>query len=64
MDGGAEARVKLECTHEAALKGVGLDELKKWKAEQDNERGVEWPKDKTSGVVRQSGEIGGEQPKS
>lgn len=63
-DDAAIPRVKLENTHEAALKSVGLDELKKWKAEQDNERGVEWTKDKRSGVVKESQEIGGKEPRA
>ncbi|KAJ4374860.1 hypothetical protein N0V83_001938 [Neocucurbitaria cava] len=32
-------RVKLESTHEAALKSVGLDVLKKWTAEPDGRNG-------------------------
>ena len=65
VDSGIDApRVKLESTHEAALKSVDLETLKKWKAEQDNDSGVIWPRDKTSGSVKQSREIGGKEPKS
>lgn len=65
VDSGVDApRVKLESTHEAALKSVDLETLKKWKAEQDNDSGTIWPRDKVSGATRQSGEIGGKQPKS
>ncbi|KAJ4299502.1 hypothetical protein N0V90_004747 [Kalmusia sp. IMI 367209] len=57
-------RVKLEATHEAALQSLGLDTLKKWKAEQDNDSGVVWPKDQVGGAVRESGEIGGKEPRA
>lgn len=57
-------RVKLEATHEAALKSVGLDTLKRWGAEWDNDRGVVRPGDARSGSVKQSGEIGGKEPKA
>lgn len=56
--------MKLESTHEAALKSVDLETLKKWKAEQDNDSGVIWPRDKASGAVKQSREIGGKEPKA
>jgi hypothetical protein len=57
-------RVKLEATHEAALKSVGLDVLKKYKAEQDQRRvgGAERPG--TGGLVKDSQEIGGKEPKA
>jgi hypothetical protein len=65
VDSGVDApRVKLEATHEAALGSVDLETLKRWKAEQDNDSGVVWPRDKVSGGMRQSGEIGGREPKS
>jgi hypothetical protein len=58
--------VKLECTHEGALKDVGLDELKKYAAEPDH-GGAVWPGDtnyKRGGVARESQEIGGKEPKA
>jgi len=57
-------RVKLECTHEAALESVGMDVLGRWKADQDIDSGAVWPKDTKGGVGKQSGEIGGKEPKS
>lgn len=57
-------KVKLEGTHVAALDVVNLDVLKKWAAGQDVDRGVEWTKDKRSGFVRESGEIGGKEPRA
>ena len=56
--------VKLECTHVAALESVGLDTLKRFAAGQDVDRGVEWTKDQRSGFVRESGEIGGKEPRA
>lgn len=68
MDSGIEGvpRVKLEATHEKALESVGIEELRKWRAEHDNESGVVWPRDgKSAGVLtRESGEIGGKEPKA
>jgi hypothetical protein len=59
-------KVKLESSHEAALKSVGLDALKKWAAGQDREsvHGAVRPKDGKGGWVRESGEIGGKEPKA
>jgi hypothetical protein len=57
-------KVKLEATHEAALGSVGLDVLKKYGAEQDQRRvgGAERPE--SAGFVRESGEIGGKEPRA
>jgi hypothetical protein len=57
-------RVKLECTHVKALDSIELAVLKRWAAGQDVERGVEWTKDKKGGVVKESGSIGGKEPKA
>jgi hypothetical protein len=59
-------RVKLESSHEAALKSVGLDTLKKFAAGQDRAsvHGAARPKDGKGGWVRESGEIGGKEPKA
>lgn len=57
--------MKLECTHEAALKSVGLDTLKKYAGAQDLEqKSATLPKEGKDGFTRESGEIGGKQPKS
>ncbi|KAF2846712.1 hypothetical protein T440DRAFT_540772 [Plenodomus tracheiphilus IPT5] len=56
-------RVKLECTHEKALEMVGLDVLRKWGAEPDVEKKVERAGDK-GGLARESGEIGGKEPRA
>jgi hypothetical protein len=56
--------VKLECTHVSALDTVDLATLKKYAAGQDVGRGVEWTKDKKSGSVRESQEIGGKEPRA
>ena len=58
-------KVKLESSHEAALKSVGLDVLKKFAAEQDNQsvHGAVRPGD-GKGWLRESGSIGGKEPKA
>jgi len=56
-------RVKLECTHVKALDSVGLDVLKKWKADADNEKKVEIP-NHGGGLARESSEIGGKEPRA
>ncbi|KAH9861710.1 hypothetical protein J1614_011463 [Plenodomus biglobosus] len=56
-------RVKLECTHEKALDTVGIDVLKKWRADPDIEKKVERPGDE-GGLARESREIGGEEPRA
>ncbi|KAI8938192.1 hypothetical protein NX059_005856 [Plenodomus lindquistii] len=56
-------RVKLECTHEKALDTVGIDVLQKWKADADNEKKVERAGD-AGGLARESGEIGGKEPRA
>ncbi|ORY18155.1 hypothetical protein BCR34DRAFT_621534 [Clohesyomyces aquaticus] len=50
-------KVKLECTHAAALENVSLANLRRFSAEQDV-GSVVWPKDRPSDGVRQSGSIG------
>jgi hypothetical protein len=59
-------RVKLEATHESALESTRIEELRKWAAGQDNEGGVVWPGDGKSGggLTKESGEIGGKEPKA
>lgn len=60
-------RVKLEATHHHALDIVGLDVLKKYAAEQDNQRPesrVVLPKDGNQGIARESKEIGGKEPRA
>jgi hypothetical protein len=60
-------RVKLEGTHEAALESVGIDVLKKYAAGQDNggaERRVAKPGQDSRGIVRESQEIGGKEPRA
>jgi hypothetical protein len=57
--------VKLEATHEAALKSVGLAQLKEWAAEQDQRRvGGAERAGGGGGVVKESGEIGGKEPRA
>ncbi|OAL01028.1 hypothetical protein IQ06DRAFT_304726 [Phaeosphaeriaceae sp. SRC1lsM3a] len=57
-------RVKLESSHESALKSVDMDMLKKFAAGQDNEskHGAERPG--AGKFVRESKEIGGKEPKA
>ncbi|KAF1357610.1 hypothetical protein EJ07DRAFT_128406, partial [Lizonia empirigonia] len=60
-------RVKLEATHHHALDIVDLDILKKYAAEQDNQRPesrVVLPKDGNQGIARESKEIGGKEPRA
>jgi hypothetical protein len=59
-------KVKLESSHEAALKSVGLDVLKKFAAEQDHSqvRGATRPKEGGQNWARESKEIGGKEPKA
>ncbi|KAF2439998.1 hypothetical protein P171DRAFT_421346 [Karstenula rhodostoma CBS 690.94] len=67
VDGGIkDVQVKLEASHESALEGTGIEELKKWAAGGDNERGVVWPGDGKSGggLAKTSGEVGGKKPKA
>ena len=57
--------VKLESTHEAALKSVDLPTLKKYAAEADNGKNkVVMPKEGGEQWARESGEIGGKEPKA
>lgn len=55
-------KVKLSSTHEAALGSVGMEQLKRWAAEGDVEKGVVWPGSR--GAIRESGVIGGKEPKA
>jgi hypothetical protein len=62
-------KVKLESTHEGALKSVGLDILKKWSQAPDVQNKTILPKgdqgsEGKEGGVRESSEIGGKEPKS
>ncbi|KAL6710616.1 hypothetical protein ACN47E_008664 [Coniothyrium glycines] len=59
-------RVKLECTHAAALERVPLDELRRFAARQDVEgRSAVVPGEGSGeGWVRESGEIGGKEPRA
>ena len=60
-------RVKLEATHHHALDVVGLDVLKRYAAEQDNDRAesrVVVPKEGVEGVAKVSQEIGGKEPRA
>lgn len=58
-------RVKLEASHEKALESVGLDTLKRWAAGQDVEsKSAVMPKEGKEGWARESGSIGGKEPKS
>lgn len=58
-------QVKLECTHEAALKSVGLETLKKYTAGQDvSSKSAIMPKEGKEGFVRESSEIGGKEPRA
>ena len=58
--------VKLESTHVKALDQVDLGLLRKWAAGQDNQgvHGAARPKEGGQGWARESGEIGGEEPKA
>ena len=69
LDSGIEdvPRVKLEATHHHALDVVGLDVLKRYAAEQDNDRAesrVVVPKEGVEGVAKVSQEIGGKEPRA
>jgi hypothetical protein len=62
-------RVKLESTHQGALEKVGLDVLKKWAAKADIDNKTILPegnkgKEGKEGFVRESGKIGGKEPKA
>ncbi|CAO2654036.1 Nn.00g107690.m01.CDS01 [Neocucurbitaria sp. VM-36] len=58
-------RVKLESTHQGALESVGLEVLKKWAAEADNGKGrVVRPGEGGERWARESGEIGGKEPRA
>lgn len=59
-------KVKLESTHEGALRSVDLNVLKKFAASQDNAslHGATRPTDGTKGWVRESKEIGGKEPRA
>lgn len=62
-------KVKLESTHEGALKSVELDVLKKYAADADRGQKdrVVWPKDTekgTEGLVKEHHEIGGKEPRA
>jgi uncharacterized protein (DUF2237 family) len=57
-------RVKLESTHEGALKSVDLNTLKRWAAEQENQGKVVRPGESKESFARESSEIGGKEPKA
>lgn len=59
-------KVKLESSHEAALKSVDLKLLKKFAAGQDNQglHGATRPKEGGESWARESSEIGGKEPKA
>jgi hypothetical protein len=59
-------KVKLESSHEAALKSVKLEVLKKYEAERDNAgmHGAARPKEGGEKWVRESKEIGGKEPRA
>lgn len=58
-------RVKLEGTHEAALQSVGIEVLKKYAAEQDAGKGrVAKVGEDSRGIVKESSEIGGKEPRA
>jgi uncharacterized protein (DUF2237 family) len=57
-------RVKLESTHEGALKSVDLSLLKKYAAKQENQGKVVWPGEGQERWARESGSIGGKEPKA
>jgi hypothetical protein len=58
-------RVKLEASHQEALKSVKLEVLKQYEAQRDNNsnHGAQRAGD-GSGVVKESGQIGGKEPKA
>lgn len=57
-------RVKLESSHEAALKNVDLPTLKKYAAHADNSKDVVLAKEGREEWARESGEIGGKEPRA
>ena len=59
-------RVKLEATHAKALDSVGLGELKRWAAAQevDGRDGRVGRAEEGMGWARESGEIGGREPRA
>lgn len=56
--------VKLESSHIEALKSVGLDTLKRYAAGQDHESNSGAVRPGEKGWVRESGEIGGKEPRA
>ncbi|KAF1828710.1 hypothetical protein BDW02DRAFT_511622, partial [Decorospora gaudefroyi] len=62
--GGDMPRVKLESTHGSALEKVDLGLLKSWAAPRENGERVVWPKEGGEGWVRESGGIGGVEPRA
>ena len=61
--------MKLASTHQGALDKVGLDLLKKWAAKADIDNKTVMPKgdrgkEGKEGFVRESGQIGGKEPKA
>ncbi|KAL1794268.1 hypothetical protein ACET3X_007689 [Alternaria dauci] len=61
---GEVPRVKLEATHQGALKSVDLNTLKKWAAEQDNQGQVVLPGEGKERFARESSQIGGKEPRA
>jgi uncharacterized protein (DUF2237 family) len=59
---GEVPKVKLESTHESALKSVDLNTLKKWAVEQENQGHVIQPGE--GRFVRESDQIGGKEPRA
>ncbi|KAF1978966.1 hypothetical protein BU23DRAFT_563832 [Bimuria novae-zelandiae CBS 107.79] len=65
VESGVDApMVKLEVTHEEALKSVDMEVLRKWGAKQDIDGGGVWPKEVAERWARESGDIGGREPKA
>lgn len=58
-------KVTLASSHEAALKTVGIEVLKKWESRDNSHvHGAERPAEGKGGWVRESGGIGGKEPKA
>lgn len=65
MTGDGVPRVRLEASHESALESVKLGDLKRWEGERDNRQvgGAERPSE-GRGWVRESADVGGEEPRA
>jgi hypothetical protein len=57
-------KVKLEATHEGALKSLDLNTLKKWAAAQESQDKTVLPGENKESWARESKDIGGKEPRA